>query len=182
MDDARLVSYARRRARPHPGCEAADLAQEARLAAFLPGRRLDGAVTNALRTYGPRTRPEHGSRLRAERLGRPLHEPLRDGGPPLSELVPADVEPADAAVVEAEADARRRRAAARALRRLPPREAEAVRLHFLDGLTMAAAGRRMGVTGGRVSQLVKSALVRLRSHALRSAPTLQPSATTGADR
>lgn len=48
-----------------------------------------------------------------------------------------------------------------ALDRLPPRTLQAFRLSRVDGLTLKEAGRCLGVSEGRVSQLVSDALLRI---------------------
>jgi RNA polymerase sigma factor for flagellar operon FliA len=51
---------------------------------------------------------------------------------------------------------------ARCLARLPERDRTVLRLYYVDNLTLAQIGRRLGVTESRVSQLRSRAVVRLR--------------------
>lgn len=67
----------------------------------------------------------------------------------------------------------RRALLARAIDRLPERERQVLALYYYEGLTMQEAGRVLGITESRVSQIHSSAIIRLRV-ALRRC-RLQPS-------
>jgi RNA polymerase sigma-70 factor (ECF subfamily) len=51
----------------------------------------------------------------------------------------------------------------RALAALPPRQREALHLHYVDDLTVAVTGMLMGVSVNAVKKLVKKALQTLRA-------------------
>lgn len=80
------------------------------------------------------------------------------GGRPLMDKLPSAEPRADALLAEAEDT----HAVQRAVRRLPARERQVIRLHFFAGASLREIGRSMRIHESRASQMKKAALGRLR--------------------
>lgn len=99
--------------------------------------RVRGAVLDYLREIAPRTRTAH---QRGGRPPVPLEVDLLDPAPPSAEAL------ANAEEVR------------HILGRLPAAWADALRLRYLEGLTLAAAGKRLGISEGGVHRRIDLAL------------------------
>jgi RNA polymerase sigma factor (sigma-70 family) len=117
-------------------------------------RRIVGSVQDFANvdTTMPRTRAEDPRTYRPPDLDiEPLSWLLSDPAP---------------GPLEHRADVERRELAARLLGHARPREREALRLRYVEGLTLIETGRRMGLSEARAWQLVRDGLERIRGSAL----------------
>lgn len=87
------------------------------------------------------------------------------------------VEPADEQLARRE----RHEAVRRAIAELPPRLAQVVELHFVEGVTLREIGARFGVTESRICQLVTAAvrLIREKCPDFVPAPEAEPAPASG---
>lgn len=88
-----------------------------------------------------------------------LDAPVADGEDALGDLIPDDSLPSSTDAIELEELRRDVRAAVDAL---PEREAQIIRAHWFDGLTLAQAGQELGISVERTRQIERQALDRLR--------------------
>lgn len=101
----------------------------------------------------------HNGRLKRALKGRlSLDEPKAPGGEPVAELLPADLCTASQVAMKNELTGR----LAEALSRIDAREAEVLRLRYVDGLKLDEIGRRIGTGRNGVRGIVARGLSSLR--------------------
>lgn len=115
----------------------------------LMGWRVRKECRKALGMYGSRREVEVGASLDA---------PVSDDEDALGDLIPDDSLPGSTDALELEELRRDVRAAVDAL---PDREAQIIRAHWFDDLTLAQAGQALGISAERARQIEQRALERL---------------------
>lgn len=88
-----------------------------------------------------------------------LDAPVADDADVLGDLIPDDSLPGSTDAIEL---AELRRDVRAAVDALPEREAQIIRAHWFDGLTLAQAGQELGISVERTRQIERQALDRLR--------------------